>query len=239
MLLGLFVAGCSDSTLPTSANETQTTSQSQDIKLGPIGYKPTATVPMILPTVSVTASAETLYQSAGALQTVTFTGKVTGVLAAFYTVTDEYGIISVTNSLTDSLFSIPVDFPAIVDSNDTNGRQYVFTVVGVGTATVTASDTVVVAYVAPSTGGDDDNCGDHDGNNDHHGKGGKGDNDDHHGKDGKGNNDDHHGKDGKGNNDDHHGKGGKGDNDDHHGKGGKGDNGNEGKGNKNGGGKHP
>ncbi len=193
LVVGLLLIGCSNNNNnPTSSISSQMSGQEVSPIKSEFGIK--ATVPTPIPAVTIVASVDTLFPSNGTLQTVMFTGAVSNILHASYVLTDEYGIVSFADTLFNGTFAVSLSLPAVTDSADLNGRNYIFTVSGIGTATVTASDTVVVAYQVPNNGGgtDDDHEGDsHHDNGNHYGENGKGNNG-HNGHDGKGNKENKH-----------------------------------------------
>ncbi len=155
----ILIVGCSNNDNPPTAQSiTQHSTTTSLAKTLPDPNTP--------PTVIVSASTSEIFPPNEKMVTVIFSGTITNYDPASYTLTDEYGKIFYSGTLTGTSFSVALDLQAQRDGNDKNGRTYTFTVTAVGSSTISAATTVVVLHEKKKNdhhGSDDD---ENDDNND-------------------------------------------------------------------------
>lgn len=166
-VVAAFLAGCSDGSMEKivtpSADESVAELQRPGLRSNAILPPPST------PTASATASVDSIFSSDGATDSVTFVGVAGNFDTAYYSLTDEYGVISASGGFTVGSVTLEMVLPTNANANDADGRLYTFTVTSVGgTVTAVASTTVVAPYIAPSNDDDDDDDGCGSG---HHGRG--------------------------------------------------------------------
>lgn len=169
LFAGFWLAGCSndkgtDVAVTPSADE-QTVLQIER------NFRPMVTVPgSPPPTVTVTASSNSVNSSNSGFRTITFAVTITGSDTAWYALTDEYSVDTTFGALGNGTFSLPLQLPDSVGSADTDGRIFTFTANAVSTSLASASTSVAIQYV---NNDDDDDDGDDNGgcDNDHDGHG--------------------------------------------------------------------
>lgn len=159
-------AGCSDT---NSASLVGTSSNEQSVLNNTHESAPRITVPDNPPSITVTASVTELWPPNKKWQTVTFSGTLSDYTTASYVLTDEYGKISYSGTLSGSTFSVPLQLKAERKGKDKNGRTYTFTVTATGTLTVEASATVVVPHDKKKHDKDHDDDDEHDDHDDNDG----------------------------------------------------------------------
>ncbi|MEW6061888.1 MAG: hypothetical protein AB1600_08105 [Bacteroidota bacterium] len=161
VLLLLVVAGCSDNTT------NMVTAPNNDKAGVNFSYEPKILSPSDNgPTVTVTASDTLLWPPNKKWKTVTFSGTLSDYTSATYTLTDEYGKISYTGTLSGTTYSVSLQLKAERKGKDKDGRTYTFTVTAVGSLTVSKSINVIVPHDKNKSGGkdhDDDDGDDEEG----------------------------------------------------------------------------